>query len=90
MKEVEILKLDVRGLNHPEPLERSVEMFKELNSSNCMYLHIHRYPKPLLLIADRQGIRFKTKESDEGEWHILFTKNPALNLNVILQELCNV
>ncbi|HIP52142.1 MAG TPA: DUF2249 domain-containing protein [Campylobacterales bacterium] len=47
MKEVEILKLDVRGLNHPEPLERSVEMFKELNSSNCMYLHIHRYPKPL-------------------------------------------
>jgi len=47
LKEVEILKLDVRGLNHPEPLERSVEMFKELNSSNCMYLHIHRYPKPL-------------------------------------------
>lgn len=90
MKEVEILKLDVRGLNHPEPLERSVEMFKELNSSNCMYLHIHRYPKPLLIIAEKQDIRFDAYEIDKGEWHILFTKNPALDLNEMLQELCNV
>ncbi|SFP76417.1 DUF2249 domain-containing protein [Hydrogenimonas thermophila] len=90
MKEVEILKLDVRGLNHPEPLERSVEMFKKLNSSNCMHLHIHRYPKPLLAIADNQGIRFDACETEEGEWHILFTKNPALDLNKMLQELNNV
>ena len=65
-------------------------MFKKLNSSNYMHLHIHRYPKPLLLIAERQGIRFETKETDEGEWHILFTKNPALDLNEMLQELSNV
>lgn len=90
MKEVEILKLDVRGLNHPEPLEYSVEMFKELNSSNCMHLHIHRYPQPLLMIAKRHGIRFDTCKTDRGEWHILFTKNPALDLSTMLQELCNV
>jgi len=90
LKEVEILKLDVRGLNHPEPLERSVEMFKKLNSSNCMHLHIHRYPKPLLIIAKKQGIRFYAYETDKKEWHILFTKNHTLNLNEMLQELCSV
>ncbi len=90
MKEVETLKLDVRGLNHPEPLERSVEMFKKLNDTNYMHLHIHRYPKPLLIIAEKQGIRFDAYETDEGEWHILFTKSSTLDLKKLLERLKNV
>ena len=87
MKDIEILKLDARRLNHPEPLERSVEMFKELNSFNCMHLYIHRYLKPLLIIAKKQGLRFEAKETDKGEWHIIFTKNPKLDLKKILKEI---
>ncbi len=90
MKDIEILKLDVRGLDHPEPLERSVQMMKQLHDTNCMHLHIHRYPQPLLMIAKRHGFRFDALENSKGEWHILLTKNQNLDLKAILQELCDV
>ena len=90
MRDIEILRFDARGLNHPEPLEQSVKMMKKLNDYNCMHLHIHRYPQPLLMIAKSHGIRFELKESDGGEWHIIFTKNPKLDLRKLLEEIDNV
>ncbi|WP_201353652.1 DUF2249 domain-containing protein [Hydrogenimonas urashimensis] len=90
MSPVEVIELDVRGLNHPEPLERSVEMMKRLDGRNCLHLQIHRYPRPLLMIAQKQGIRFDACETESGEWHILFTKNPSFDLKRMLQDFCDV
>lgn len=84
------MHLDVRGLNHPEPLERSVEMMKRLDGTNCLHLHIHRYPQPLLMIAEKQGIRFDGCETASGEWHILMTRNPSLDLKAMMREYCDV
>jgi hypothetical protein len=85
-----MIRLDVRGLNHPEPLERSVETMRRLDGTNCMHLRIHRFPKPLLLIAQKQGVRFDACETPDGEWHILFTRNPSLDLKTMVRELCDV
>ena len=85
-----MIHLDVRGLNHPEPLERSVEAMRRLTGTNCMHLHIHRYPKPLLMIAQKQGLRFEECETPSGEWHILFTRNGSLDLKALMQEMCHV
>ena len=87
---MERLELDVRGLNHPEPLERSVEMMRRLESEKVLHLFIHRYPTPLLMIAEKQGVRYASCETKEGEWHILFTKDPAADLEKILSEYCDV
>jgi len=87
---MERFKLDVRGLNHPEPLERSVEMMKRLEGKKVLHLLVHRYPTPLLMIAQKQGIRFASHETEEGEWHILFTKDPSLDLQTLLSEHCGV
>ncbi len=90
MKGVEVLEFDARGLNHPEPLERSVQMFRKLDSSNLFHLLIHRLPRPLLAIAERHGIRFKVCEAAENEWHILFSKNEELDLEKVMKRYCSV
>ena len=90
MSGVEILELDARGLNHPEPLERSVEIFRRLDSSNLFHLLIHRLPQPLLAIAERHGIRFEVCEAAENEWHIIFSKSAEFDLKKVMKGYCSV
>jgi len=87
---MEVIKLDARELNHPEPLERSRLKFLLLNDDNCFYLIIRRLPKPLLVIAKNQDIIFEYKQISENEWHIVFAKNRDINLKEVLGELVNV
>jgi len=90
LKKAEVIKLDARELNHPEPLERSRLKFLQLDDDNCFHLIIRRLPKPLLVIAKNQNILFEYKQVNENEWHVVFTKNQNLNLKEILEELVNV
>ncbi len=90
LKEVNVLELDARGLMHPEPLERSVQMLRMLGDSNFFHLIIHRYPKPLLMIAKEHGVRFEVCGSDEDGWHILFAKNPNIDLKDFIKRYCSV
>ncbi|WP_456452536.1 DUF2249 domain-containing protein [Hydrogenimonas sp.] len=85
-----ILELDVRGLEHPEPLEKSVVMFKELEEGEVMHLRIHRFPVPLLQIAEQRGLRYEAYEAGEGNFHILFAKNPDFDLAALLKERAGV
>ena len=74
------LMLDVRGLNHPEPLEKSVATFRRMDSDDIFRLVIHRLPQPLLMIAEKHGIRYRVCRISEEEWHIWFTKNEHVDL----------
>ena len=87
---MKIVELDVRGLEHPEPLERSVAAFKDLGADEVLHLRIHRYPVPLLQIAEGQGLRFVAHQAGEGDFHILFAKAPAPELETVLKERCGV
>ncbi len=90
MNEIDILELDARGLSHPEPLERSVEMLHRLGSDNCFHLIIHRYPQPLLMIAEGYGVDFEVCETAENEWHILFAKKGQTDLKKMMKRYCSV
>ncbi len=90
MNGVEILELDARGLSHPEPLERSVQLLKKLDFSNCFHLVIHRYPQPLLIIAQQHGLHYEVCESGENEWHILFSKKDGIDLKKLMKRYCSV
>jgi len=80
---VPTIELDVRGLEHPEPLERSVQVLKKMTRNDLFKLVIHRMPQPLLMIAKRHGIGYLVCEKGQNEWHIWFSKeqerlNPSL------------
>jgi len=75
-----VIEFDARGLNHPEPLERSMNIFKWLGEEDVFHLTIHRFPQPLVMIAERFGIRYEAYEAKEGEWHLYFTKSPSADL----------
>ena len=85
-----MIELDVRGLEHPEPLERSVEAFKKLQGDEVFHLIIHRFPKPLLMIAQKQGIAYAWCQRDESEWHLLFSRGSKLDLEEMVKEFCGV
>ncbi|WP_457593938.1 DUF2249 domain-containing protein [Hydrogenimonas sp.] len=87
---MEILELDARGLSHPEPLERSVQIFHELGSDRCFHLVIHRYPQPLIMIAQRHGLDIEVCEREAGEWHILFAKTGSADLKGLMRRYCDV
>ncbi|WP_456323316.1 DUF2249 domain-containing protein [Hydrogenimonas sp.] len=72
------VELDVRGLEHPEPLERSVEVLKNMQRNDLFKLVIHRMPQPLLMIADRHGIGYLVCEKETDEWHIWFSKEKGV------------
>ncbi|WP_353663078.1 DUF2249 domain-containing protein [Hydrogenimonas sp. SS33] len=84
-----MIELDARGLNHPEPLERSMDVFKWMDGEDIFHLTIHRLPQPLLMIAERFGIRYEVCEAGEGEWHVYFTKSPTVDL-ASLCKACHV
>ncbi|MCF6201366.1 MAG: DUF2249 domain-containing protein [Hydrogenimonas sp.] len=87
---MEILELDARELSYPEPLERSVQILHRLDGFNCFHLTIHRYPRPLLMIAEKLGIDFEVCGSDEGGWHILFSKGGGEDLRELMKRYCSV
>ena len=85
-----MIELDVRGLEHPEPLERSVDAFKKLADGEIFHLIIHRFPKPLLMIAEKQGIFHAWCQKSETEWHLLFCRDASVDLARKVEEFCRV
>jgi len=72
--------LDARGLSHPEPLEKAIEIIKNLGQDKCLYMLIHKNPIPLLKIAEENRLNYLSEEVRIGEWHILITPNREINL----------
>ncbi|WP_456401554.1 DUF2249 domain-containing protein [Hydrogenimonas sp.] len=90
MNGIELIELDARGLAHPEPLERSLEIMRRLDATKALHLVIHRFPKPLLLIAERHGLAYEACEKREGEWHILIAQKGCCDLKTELERHCRV
>jgi len=87
---VRIVELDVRGLSHPEPLERAVAAFDALAEDEALHLRIHRMPIPLLQIAEGRGLRYEALEVGEGDFHLLFARDEGGDLQALLRECCGV
>ncbi len=85
---MQILDLDVRGLSHPEPLERSVAMFARLGAGIVMRLHIHRLPTPLLQIAQSRGIEYGVCRRSDEYYLILFSTDASIDPQRLAREAC--
>ena len=76
--------LDARELEHPEPLQKAIEALGQLDEDSLFYMLHRKNPIPLIEIAKGRGFTVFYKESKEGEWHILITKNQNLDLSKYL------
>ena len=67
--------LDARQMQHPEPLERSIEILKQLDFNSYLYMLHRKEPIPLLALANEHNLNFIAKLKEDNNWHILITPN---------------
>jgi len=75
--------LDARKLEHPEPLERSIAILRELDEGAYLYMLHRKEPHPLLALAREHRLNYLSRQRGE-EWHILITPNREIDLEPLL------
>jgi len=78
-----IIELDVRTLEHPVPLEKAMAAFANLEGGEMIHMIHRKYPLPLFEILGKQGGRYHSHEDENGIWHILITRDPSVNFEVL-------
>lgn len=75
-----MILLDVRELDHPLPLEMTIDAFKKLSNSDVLRMIHRREPIPLFEILTKNGGFYLSQEINAGVWHITITRDPHLDL----------
>lgn len=78
-----MISIDAREMEHPIPLELTIEAFKKLKGSEIIHLIHRREPLPLFEILTKNGGFYLSRETIEGVWHIHITRDPNLNLEAL-------
>jgi hypothetical protein len=71
-------------MEHPEPLEKAIAILRELNAESYLYMLHRKEPLPLLALAREHSLNHLSRCDAQGEWHILITPNPAIDLAELL------
>ncbi len=75
-----MILIDAREMEHPIPLEMTIDAFKKLKEAEIIHLIHRREPLPLFDIITNNGGRYLSYQSDDEAWHIFITRNPDLDL----------
>ena len=62
----EILELDLRDLEAPEPMHRTLEAAARLAPGESLVAHTPCYPRPLLAELARRELPFEAREEPDG------------------------
>lgn len=68
--------LDVRWLEPPEPLERTLEAVETMSENGRLRLLIHRQPHMLYPILEAWGFAHRTDSNQDGTYQILIWRHP--------------
>jgi len=85
MSNLKKIALDARELEHPKPLELAMKALRELDDKNYFYMIHRKNPIPLLDMASEQKFQVLNKEDEKGNWHILISKVPSINLSELIE-----
>jgi len=80
-----MITLDVRELDHPLPLEMTVDAFKKLTGEEVLVMIHRREPTPLFEIITKNGGFYRSVQREENLWHIFIARDSNVNL-----EQCHV
>jgi len=76
--------LDAREMEHPLPLQKSMEHLVEMQVNDYLYMLNNKKPIPLLEIAQGKGFFHFTYLDTQETWHIIISKNSDINLKDLL------
>lgn len=76
--------IDTREFAHPVPMEMALEVLQSLDSSSYLYMLHSKKPTPLLDLAKNKRFESFYYEDSLGDWHILISKNRAMELSSLL------
>jgi len=74
-------------MEHPEPLERSIAILRELDQGGYLYMLHRKEPVPLIALAREHNLNFLSRCDEEGLWHILITPNREADLQSFLEPM---
>ena len=77
MTEGLVIELDARGLEPPEPLERTLQSAAGLAAGQSLHLLIHREPFPLYELLDGMGFRHETFSQANGDFLVIIRRGAA-------------
>jgi len=66
----ELIDIDVRGLEAPEPLERVLAILEDLSYGTVLRVRHHREPLILFDILTERGFAYRSRELDESDWEV--------------------
>jgi uncharacterized protein (DUF2249 family) len=66
----DVMELDVRGLEPPEPLERVMEAAEQLAYGDILRVHHHRNPLILFDLLDERGFVHRSEEVESDHWEV--------------------
>lgn len=73
------LVIDARGLEPPEPMVRVLESLDQLHFGERMLLLIHREPRTLLRLLDRNGYDARCESDADGVFRVvIWQREPGL------------
>ena len=61
-----LLRLDLRALAAPEPMERILDCLRTLRRGERLVALTPLYPAPLLPILDQWGFAYRVRDADAG------------------------
>jgi len=85
MSNLKKIALDARELEHPKPLELAMKALRELDDEHYFYMIHRKNPIPLLDMASEQKFQVLNQEDENGNWHILISKVPSINLSELIE-----
>lgn len=71
----QVVELDVRGLEPPEPLEKALRCAAALEPGQVLHLLIHREPFPLYEMLQSMGYRYETQIRADGNYLVIVRCN---------------
>ena len=69
-----LMKIDVRGLEMPQPMHKILSSLDEIAPDHALYVYHKRIPVYLLPELSDRGFEYRFKEIGEGEVHLLIYK----------------
>jgi uncharacterized protein (DUF2249 family) len=70
----EVVEIDVRGLEPPEPMVRILEALPKIGERGILVVHHHREPLLLYEKLTQRGYEAKTIKINEGYYKVIITK----------------
>jgi len=61
-------------MEHPKPLEKAIDILKEMDKESFLYMLNHKNPIPLVSLAKQHGFTVLSHEYSIDQWHILISR----------------